>query len=103
MAEVLWSHYLFVSADPRSRSWLSLLDNLGRSPATVDAYAAASINICASAERSALMGPMRRLSTCLYLSTTSVVRRNPSSVRLRRSAMRTSSRGSPPLGFGTII
>ena len=38
MAGVLWSRYPFVSADPRSRSWLSLLDNLGRSPATVDAY-----------------------------------------------------------------
>ncbi len=38
MAGVLWSRYPLVSADPRTRSWLSLLDNLGRSPATVDAY-----------------------------------------------------------------
>jgi integrase/recombinase XerD len=38
MAEILWSRYPFVAADPRGRSWLSVLDNLGRSPATVDAY-----------------------------------------------------------------
>jgi integrase/recombinase XerD len=38
MAEVLWSRYPFVAADPQCRSWLTVLDNLGRSPATVDAY-----------------------------------------------------------------
>ncbi|NHO33530.1 tyrosine-type recombinase/integrase [Acetobacter fallax] len=34
-----WSRYPLVARDKQSRLWLSLLDNLGRSPATVDAYA----------------------------------------------------------------
>jgi integrase/recombinase XerD len=34
----VWSHYPLVAAEPHSRSWLTLLGNLGRSPATVDAY-----------------------------------------------------------------
>ena len=38
MVEIVWSRYPFVAADPQGRSWLSVLDNLGRSPATVDAY-----------------------------------------------------------------
>jgi UvrD/REP helicase N-terminal domain len=74
----------------------------GRRPPSTP-MVAASINICASAERSALMPPMQRLSTCRYLSATSVARRNPSPIRLHRSAMRPSSSGSPPFGFGTII
>ena len=92
------------SADPRSRSWLSLARRsraVARPPSTP--MVAASINICASAKRSALMPPTQRLSTCRYLSAISVVRRKPSPVRLRRSAMRPSSSGSPPFGFGTII
>jgi len=34
-----WSRYPHVAAEPEGRSWLMLIDNLGRSPATVDAYA----------------------------------------------------------------
>jgi len=34
-----WSRYPKVAEDRQSRLWLSLLDNLGRSPATIDAYA----------------------------------------------------------------
>jgi len=34
----VWSHYPLAAAEPHSRSWLTLLGNLGRSPATVDAY-----------------------------------------------------------------
>lgn len=33
-----WSRYPLVAAEPQGRSWLTLIDNLGRSPATVDAY-----------------------------------------------------------------
>lgn len=33
-----WSHYSLVAAEPQGRSWLTLIDNLGRSPATIDAY-----------------------------------------------------------------
>jgi integrase/recombinase XerD len=39
MVGLAWSRYPNVSADAQSRSWLSVLDNLGRAPATVDAYA----------------------------------------------------------------
>ena len=39
MVELVWSRYPNVSADAQGRSWLSVLDNLGRAPATVDAYA----------------------------------------------------------------
>lgn len=39
MPTPVWSHYPLVAADPQGRSWLTLIDNLGRSPATVDAYA----------------------------------------------------------------
>ena len=74
----------------------------GRRPPSTP-MVAASTNICVSAKRSALMPPTQRLSTCRYLSAISVVRRKPSPVRLRRSAMRPSSSGSPPFGFGTII
>ncbi len=38
MPTPLWSHYPLVAAEPQGRSWLALLDNLGRSPATVEAY-----------------------------------------------------------------
>lgn len=34
----VWPHYPNVAADPQCRSWLTLLGNLGRSPATIDAY-----------------------------------------------------------------
>ena len=34
----VWSCYPLVAAEPQGRSWLTLLGNLGRSPATVDAY-----------------------------------------------------------------
>lgn len=34
----VWSHYPLAAAEPHGRSWLTLLGNLGRSPATVDAY-----------------------------------------------------------------
>src|SRR5271170_3494630 len=34
----VWLRYSLVAADPQGRSWLTLLDNLGRSPATIDAY-----------------------------------------------------------------
>jgi integrase/recombinase XerD len=34
----VWSHYPLVGAEPQGRSWLTLLGNLGRSAATVDAY-----------------------------------------------------------------
>lgn len=33
-----WSHFPLAAAEPQGRSWLALLGNLGRSPATVDAY-----------------------------------------------------------------
>ncbi len=33
-----WSRYPLVAAEPQGRSWLTLIDNLGRLPATVDAY-----------------------------------------------------------------
>lgn len=33
-----WSHFPLAVAEPQGRSWLALLGNLGRSPATVDAY-----------------------------------------------------------------
>jgi len=32
-----WSRYPHVADEPEGRSWLMLIDNLGRSPATVDA------------------------------------------------------------------
>ena len=38
MPTPVWSHYPLAAADPHGRSWLALLCNLGRSPATVDAY-----------------------------------------------------------------
>ena len=38
MPTPVWSHYPLVGAEPQGRSWLTLLGNLGRSPATVDAY-----------------------------------------------------------------
>jgi len=38
MPTPVWSHYLLAAAEPHGRSWLTLLGNLGRSPATVDAY-----------------------------------------------------------------
>ena len=38
MTTPVWSHYPLVSAEPQGRSWLTLLSNLGRSPATVEAY-----------------------------------------------------------------
>ncbi|MCR0984059.1 tyrosine-type recombinase/integrase [Roseomonas populi] len=38
MPTPIWSHYPLVAAEPQGRSWLTLLDNLGRSPATVEAY-----------------------------------------------------------------
>lgn len=34
-----WSRYPQVSENQQGCLWLSLLDNLGRSPATIDAYA----------------------------------------------------------------
>lgn len=33
-----WSRYPLVAAEPQGRSWLTLINNLGRSPATIDAY-----------------------------------------------------------------
>ena len=38
MPTPVWSHYPLAAAEPQGRSWLTLLGNLGRSPATVDAY-----------------------------------------------------------------
>jgi integrase/recombinase XerD len=38
MPTPVWSHYPLASADALGRSWLTLLGNLGRSSATVDAY-----------------------------------------------------------------
>ncbi len=38
MPTPVWSHYPLAAAEPHGRSWLTLLGNLGRSPATVDAY-----------------------------------------------------------------
>lgn len=38
MPTPVWSTYPLVAAEPQSRSWLALLGNLGRSPATLDAY-----------------------------------------------------------------
>lgn len=38
MPAPVWSHCPNAAADPQGRSWLTLLGNLGRSPATVDAY-----------------------------------------------------------------
>jgi integrase/recombinase XerD len=38
MPTPVWSHYALAAAEPHGRSWLALLGNLGRSPATVDAY-----------------------------------------------------------------
>ncbi len=38
MSTPVWSRYPLVSADTQGRSWLTLLNNLQRSPATVDAY-----------------------------------------------------------------
>ena len=38
MSIPIWSHFPLASAEPHGRSWLMLLGNLGRSPATVDAY-----------------------------------------------------------------
>lgn len=38
MSIPIWSHFPLASADSHGRSWLTLLGNLGRSPATVDAY-----------------------------------------------------------------
>src|SRR4051794_22232894 len=38
MPTPVWSHYPLVATEPQGRSWLTLLGNLGRSPATVDAY-----------------------------------------------------------------
>ena len=39
MSTPVWSRHPLVSLDPQARSWLALIDNLGRSPATLDAYA----------------------------------------------------------------
>ena len=38
MPSPVWSSYPLVAAEPQGRSWLTLLGNLGRSPATIDAY-----------------------------------------------------------------
>lgn len=38
MSNPVWSRYPLVSDDKQGRSWLTLLSNLQRSPATVDAY-----------------------------------------------------------------
>lgn len=38
MPTPVWSHYSLVAVEPQARSWLTLLSNLGRSPATVEAY-----------------------------------------------------------------
>ena len=38
MSTPAWSRYPFVSAEPQARPWLGLIDNLGRSPANLDAY-----------------------------------------------------------------
>jgi integrase/recombinase XerD len=38
MPSPVWSSYPLVAAEPQARSWLTLLGNLGRSPATIDAY-----------------------------------------------------------------
>jgi len=38
MPTPVWSRYPLAAAEPHGRSWLALLGNLGRSPATVDAY-----------------------------------------------------------------
>lgn len=38
MPTPVWSHYPLAAAEPHGRSWLALLGNLGRSPATIDAY-----------------------------------------------------------------
>jgi DNA helicase II / ATP-dependent DNA helicase PcrA len=35
MSTPVWSHYPLVAAEPEAQSWLTLIDNLGRSPATV--------------------------------------------------------------------
>lgn len=39
MSTPVWSRYPVVYAEPQAQSWLTLIDNLGRSPATLDAYA----------------------------------------------------------------
>jgi integrase/recombinase XerD len=38
MPTPVWSRYPLAATEPQGRSWLALLGNLGRSPATVDAY-----------------------------------------------------------------
>ncbi len=38
MPAPVWSRYSLVADEPQGRSWLTLIANLGRSPATVDAY-----------------------------------------------------------------
>lgn len=38
MPTPVWPRYPLVAAEPHGRSWLTLLGNLGRSPATIDAY-----------------------------------------------------------------
>ena len=38
MPSPAWSRYPQVAALPQARSWLTLVDNLGRAPATVEAY-----------------------------------------------------------------
>ena len=38
MPTPVWSRYPLAAAEPHARSWLTLLGNRGRSPATVDAY-----------------------------------------------------------------
>lgn len=38
MPEPIWPHFPLVAAEPQGRSWLTLVGNLGRSPATLEAY-----------------------------------------------------------------
>ena len=103
MAGVLWSRYPFVSADPRSRSWLSLLDNLGRSPATVDAYGRGLdqyLRFCIALGVDAADATLEHVSLFVRHLRGEAETLSGSTASVSNATLQ---QGSPPFGFGTII